>query len=190
MNAAAFARYLGITPAAVYYYINKGILKKSINRNGRSRYEINAKKAKEELSRNKDIIAGGDRRVKKARAKTKTKKTKAKITKKQIKETTEKAGVGEIDFHTARTLNERYKAALKKLEYEEKTQKLIPSDEIKRLWHSHISAAKIKLLGIRSEITPIVRDIVSDMEISETILQAVDNKIEDILTELARAKLN
>lgn len=53
-------------------------------------------------------------------------------------------------FAESRAINEAYKARLAKLEFEEKSGKLVNADEVKAAWFKHITAAKTRIMGIPS----------------------------------------
>ena len=48
----------------------------------------------------------------------------------------------------SKALREAYLARIAKLEYEERTGKLVNADEVKTRWYKHITAAKTRILGI------------------------------------------
>lgn len=51
-------------------------------------------------------------------------------------------------YEQSRALREAYNARLAKLEYEEKTGKLVSAEEVKTVWYKHIAAAKTRIMGI------------------------------------------
>jgi uncharacterized protein YecT (DUF1311 family) len=177
MNQKEYAKRTGLSQPTVSNFIRQGILKESVKKIGK-RYQINAKLADQERKRKLDPIAGGDR----------TKKKK-KPTPEKKQATAEQAKTAGIDFNEARRLNEQYKAALKKLDYEERTGKLIPAQEIKRAWIQHISSAKVKILGVPAKLTPIIRDLVADIDSSSAIISAIENEINDLLNELMKSRI-
>lgn len=183
-NLKEAAKALGISQPRASKLIKEGKLKKSVKKRGRS-WEVDLRAAKKELRANLDPaqpikakIGGKKRRQRKKEPDQEEKQ-----------ETAKRAGTTGLDFSIARALNEQFKAALKKLEYEERTGKLVPAQEVKAAWIRHIAAAKVKLLGIRAKITPIVRDLVNDREVSDIILEVIENEINDTLVELQRSKL-
>jgi len=51
-------------------------------------------------------------------------------------------------YAQARAAREVFQAKLAKLEYEERTGKLVSADEVKVAWYKHITAAKTRIMGI------------------------------------------
>ena len=178
MNLTQFAKHIGVSQPRVTKYIQDVTIKKALTPKGK-RFDINEKIAIQELKKNLDQ----GRKVKALNKVDKKPKTKAKAKKAIIPE------IKDLDFNAARTLNERYKAELKKIELDEKQKRLVPAVEIKQAWVSHVAAVKLKLLGISSKLAPVIREIIEDADISETILQAIESEIEGALTELARSKI-
>lgn len=56
-----------------------------------------------------------------------------------------------LDYHRSRAIREAYEAQLAKLEYEEKTGKLVNAEETRMAWLKIITTAKTKLLAIPSK---------------------------------------
>lgn len=52
------------------------------------------------------------------------------------------------NYAQARAAREVFQAKLAKLEYEERTGKLVNADEVKVAWYKHITAAKTRIMGI------------------------------------------
>ena len=92
-----------------------------------------------------------------------------------------------MDYNTAKTLTEQYKAALKKLEYEKVTGKLIPADQIEHALTNHILAAKTRLEAVQSEVVPLVREFVADPDHQAAIINAVDKSLTEAMEELSRS---
>lgn len=127
MTLAEYAKYRGVTPAYISQMIKKGMLEGTYLK-GRNSYNIDATKADAKLEK----VLSPDRMKKTRQEIQKTPKRKNNATIEEKQEVIESANIEEIDYHTARTTNERYKAALKKLEYEEKAGKLVLANDVEK----------------------------------------------------------
>jgi predicted site-specific integrase-resolvase len=160
MNTYEIAKKLGISQPRVSKYIKDGTLKKSVKKNGR-RYDIDLKAAKKELGKNLD----------------QGRKIKARIAGSPAasgREETESQAVAKskdgLDFQTARSVNEQYKAALKKLEFDERKGKLVNIDEIKRIGFEAAKQFKEHAMAIPERCAAILA-VTDDQEECKRILQ-------------------
>jgi len=109
-----FAAYRGVSQPTVFAYIKSGKIPKS----AMIGKKIDRDKADAALEKNLSPM----NRPQKNQDATPEEKQKVAAT----------AGMGTLDYQTAHTLNEQYKAALKKLEYDERSGKVVNADEVKR----------------------------------------------------------
>ena len=172
MNTTEYAKHAGVTQPLVSKWIRQGILKKSVKKVGR-RYQINAKLAKQELKANLDPIRGGKR----------TKKKKQKPTLKEKKKTIAQAQTAGIDFNEARRLNEQYKAALKKNQYERENGKVVDLDRVKKIAYETGRQVKEGCLSIADRCAPLVAATTDTNECK----QILNREITYILENLANA---
>lgn len=142
MNTKDYAKRIGVKQPLVSRWIRDGILKKSVKKKGRF-YVINVKLADQERKKNLDPVRGGNRNKKKS-------------IKDEQKKTAEGEGTGGIDFQTARALNEQYKAALKKIQYEREHGLLVSVTEVKRVGFEMGKQIKEQCLAIPDRCAPLV----------------------------------
>ena len=88
-------------------------------------------------------------------------------------------------FQDSKTRNEKLKADLKQLELDKKNGLVIDKEEAVNEWITHISAAKIQMLGITSKIKPLLNSIIQDPEDIKKLLKDIDSLINQALTELS-----
>lgn len=171
MTQSEYARHRGVSPARITTIVKQGkISGATTTKNGK--VLIDPEKADTLLEQNLDPM------------------NPPRNPKKEVKEEfVKKAGIKGVDYHTARTINEQYKAALRKLEFETKSGQLIPSNEVEKAWTAHITAAKIRLLGIKSKIAPLIQEYLEDIDDRESVLGLVDSVVREALEELSRSEL-
>lgn len=183
MNTTEYAKHAGVSQPQVSKWIRDGILKKSVEK-VRGRYQINAKIADKERKANTDPIRGGKRTKKKnTTTKTKTAKRKKSPTKKEKQKTIAQAKTAGIDFNEARRLNEQYKAALKKLDYDERSKKVIELAKVRKTLFEIGRQVKDGCLSIPDRCAPLVA---STEDIHEC-KQILSREITYILENLANA---
>ena len=140
-----FAKILGVTQQRVSKYIADKKLEGAYIKKGR-RTLINTERALELLGRNLDP-AGSPPEGKKKRLKVDDEKK---------REVADSAGTGGLSYQTARTLNEQYKAALNKLEYEKKSGKLVDVETLERLFFDAGRKVRDQLLAIPDRCAALV----------------------------------
>ena len=151
MNLSQYAKEIGVSPGCVSQYVKKGVLKKSVTKNG-GRYDIDSEEAAKELQRNLN-------KAHKVKAKPVTKQKSQKPIKlafKPVKTKRKPAVKKPISFHDARTRKEIALATKHEFELDILQKKYVEVDEIKKAWMRHVGAVKTKLLSIPSKLTPIV----------------------------------
>jgi len=115
MTQTEYAEYRGWNQSYISRLIQKGKIPKS----AMVGKKIDSEKADKALDKNIDPA-------------NRKKKTNIEIPAEEKQKIVQKAGIEPIDYHTARTLNEKYKAALNKLEYEQKSGKLVDRDDVEK----------------------------------------------------------
>jgi len=171
LNTTEYAKRIGVKQPLVSKWIRQGVLKKSVKKI-KGRYQINAKMADKERRQNLDPIRGG-RRTKK----------KKKPTQQEKEKTVAQAKTAGIDFNEARRLNEQYKAALKKIQYEKETGKLIELSKVEKTAFEAGRQVKEGCLAIADRCAPLVA-VTSDPNECKNIL---NREITYILENLAAA---
>jgi DNA-binding transcriptional MerR regulator len=166
------AKELGITQQRIAYLNKQGIFKGATRRKG-NRVRFNAEKAK----------AAYDTRVAPV-----NRKRKSGLTRKEKVETIRAAGMPlEMDYSAARTFNEQYKGALKKLEYEERSGKLIAVDVVEKAAFDSGRKIRDQLQNVADRCSALVA-AESDQFQCKLILQKEINFILDDLSNQLRVK--
>jgi len=91
----------------------------------------------------------------------------------------------DISLHEGQRLQAAYKAALLKIELQEKEGTLLPADEVLSTWTDHIKRAKVRILSIKSKVAPLIMDFLTDLEQRESVLQIIDSTCREALEELS-----
>ena len=175
ITQAKFAEILGVSQPCVSVYIRKGKLAGAIKHRGH-RTLIDLDKALAILPGNMSNI----------NRKQPTWKPKKELSAEEKEKTAEKAGIAGVDYNTAHTLHEQYRAALRKLEYEEKRGQLISADQVRRDADSAARLVKDKVTTWPSRIAPLIA-AESDLFKCEQILkQECDQLLEEISQEVLK----
>lgn len=160
MNASEYARHRGVRPPLVSAWIKKGYLGDSCKKIG-GRYEIDAERADQIL---RDGLDPNFTR---------------------ISPTNDQGNDTGPSFAEARRQKEHYLAELRKLELEEKSGQLVKAEEVQALLEKLISQARVKLLGIKSQLAPLVCEAIGDAAGRERLLTAVETIINETLLDLS-----
>ncbi len=178
MNQSEYARYREISPQRVSKYIENKQLKWSVTKKGRV-YDIDHEKADREIEETLDPINRPESKPKKgARA---TKRSPA-----QTEGGTEEGGTAGMTYSMARTLSEQYRAALRKLEYDEKSGKLILSNKVARDADSVGRLIKERLIAIPVRIAPLVAVKSDPFECEQVIKKEINQILEELSKEVLR----
>ena len=81
-------------------------------------------------------------------------------------------------YAQSRAIREAYQARLAKLEYEQKSGKLIDADEVKITWFKHIKAAQTRIMGVPAACKTRVPDL--PLVLVATIEAIVREAMEDL----------
>lgn len=192
-NIRETAEALGVSRQAIQGYIQRGELSlsvKSAKKRGGKRIKrrINIEKAREELARNLSDINRG-RKGKKPGEKLKDGIGVGTVPAEEKQRVAEKAGMQGIDLAKARLFNEQYKAALKKLEYEQKSGKLINVDEVEARGFEAGRMIKEQCLSIADRCSPLVA-VESDQFKCKQILVKEISRILEGLNEALSVRRN
>lgn len=153
-NLRQTAEALGVSRQAVQGYIERGQIPRGAMRRTRTgRYKIDIERVKAELPNQLSDINRG-RRGKRPGETIGGVGVGAPQEEKQ--RTATKAGMGGMDLQTARRFNEQYKAALKKLEYEQKAGKLIEVERVQGVGFDAGRMIKERCLSIADRCSPLV----------------------------------
>jgi hypothetical protein len=85
-----------------------------------------------------------------------------------------------MDYGVARTLNEQYKAAIRKLEYEEKTGKLVDAASVKESAFSLGRRIRDSMLNIPDRIASMLAAETDETKIRELLTGEIRNALEEL----------
>jgi hypothetical protein len=171
LNAAQYAEHRGVKRAMVGKYISSGKLSKSIKKVG-IRYQIDRDKADEELSQNLDQLH--------SRKKKKPDKT-------EVKKVVHDAGFDGLTLMEAQTENQKYAAALKKLDFEKRKGELVLASDVKKAMSNIIMTARGGVIAWKGRIAPILKEFLPNPAQFGRCMEAVDDLTDEILQGLADA---
>jgi len=179
VNQSEYAKHRGISQQRIAKLIQQGKLKKAVKRKGNV-YRIDPVKADLELEQNLDPI--NRPAPPKAEPKPKSKKGgKNKPTSAEMESTAKAGGTKGMDYNTARTLLTQYSAAIKKLEYETETKKLIPAEQVRR----DADALGRLVKGLFTAMPPRTAPLLAAETDPFKVQQMMIKEINQILTEIA-----
>ena len=95
-----------------------------------------------------------------------------------------------MSLNEAKTKKESCLAELRRLELEQKKGELIPAKDVETLITRLISSAKVRILGIKSKVAPLLSETIHDVETRERILATIDRETRGALTELSSDAIN
>jgi len=95
-------------------------------------------------------------------------------------ETSRRAGTEKLSLNDAKTLTQRYRAALLKIELDEKTGRLIDSELIKISAFNKARAVRDALLNIPDRISPIIAAESNQNTVAELLTQELKNALEGL----------
>ena len=188
LNQREFAELVGMKQPTVAQHIREGALKKSVRKDG-GRYWIRPRAAKNELKQNLDpvykrVIHGSKSKpAKKVEAKQTTKA----VSKEHKEQVVKKSGIKAMDLNTAKTLETQYKAALRKLEYEEKNGELVSISKLVKVADAAGRQIKEQCLAIADRCSPLVA-AENDQFICKQILLKEINYILDGISKMLEVK--
>ena len=168
LTQADFAKLRGVSQPMVSKWIKTGKIKSGVQKiNGR--YRIDGKKANKELEKNLDPI----------RSKPKT-STKAMVAK------AKSAGTVGLSFNEARTLNEQYKAATNKLNYEALIKKYILAATVKKEAFECARKTRDQLMAIPDRMDSVLAAETDPHKIHEVLTKEIKQALEAVIGELSK----
>ncbi|BBO92063.1 hypothetical protein [Desulfosarcina ovata] len=93
-----------------------------------------------------------------------------------------------LTLNEAKTAKERALAELREMEVKEKRGELIPASDVEVVLTKLISAAKVRILGIKSKVAPLLAEAITDVETRDRVLSTIDRETRGALQELSNAK--
>lgn len=165
LTVKEYAEKRGVTDRAVRQYMAEGLIPKKAQVRKGQRVYIDAKKADAALAEH---------------ATTRRQILGAKATPQQKEETTQKAGTAGLSYFDARTLAQRYKAALLKIELDEKTGRLVEAEAVKAAAFGKARAVRDALLNVPDRIAPILAAEEDPQRISEIMTTELKTALEEL----------
>jgi hypothetical protein len=144
-----YAQHRKITARSVWRHLASGLIPKSaVIREGRRLFidQAKADKALGAITSRKEILGRAEPKVKKTAEPTDQEKVK----------TAARGGTSGLSFHEARTVKERYKAALLKIEFDEKMGALVDAEKVKLTAYNTARQVRDALLNIPTRISAIL----------------------------------
>ena len=175
MNLTEYAKRRGVSATLISKYCRTGKLGESAQKTGKE-WQINAVKADRIL---KGALAPS-RKQKPPKNSSGSKKTGGRRKKDQTekRETIEEAGLEKLNYYEAQTENERYKAALNKLKYEERIGQLVEAEKVKTEAYSTARRIRDALLGIPDRVAPIVAAEANPDQVHTLLTQEITQALE------------
>ena len=157
LKIPAYAKLKNFTPEYIRRLIAKGIIPKSCCKKFGKRWQVNPKCADKALDENLSQIN---------RKKSKQKKV------------VQKAGFENLSFSQARAKKEKYLAALRKLEYEQKSGQLISADEVEREYFNIARTVRDSLLNIPARIGAVLAAETNESKVFEILNEEITQALE------------
>jgi len=169
INQTEFAKRVNVSQPRIALLLRDGRLRGATKKDGK-RIMINYEKAKSLLETRIDPMNPGKIREAINTLSPDEKKTAVKA-----------AGVGQgIDYTQARTLNERYKAALKKLEFDEKNGSLVRADEVKQEAFDCARRTRDAILNIPDRVAAMLASENKESAVRELLAAELRTALEEL----------
>jgi len=168
VTVGEYAQHRKVTERTVRQYIAHGLLNDAVSREGR-RVFIDQQKADRAMSRNATTRRELEGKVLPSRP-----------TKAQQAKTAKQAGTAGLSFHDARTLAQRYKAALLKIELDERTGRLVDAEQVRASAFAKARAVRDSLLNIPDRIAPILAAEGDAGKVAEIITREIRQAMEEL----------
>ena len=166
-----YAKHKGIVGRSVRRYLADGMIPESaVIREGKRRIFIDQEKADKSLENattRKELLA-----VEKP------------IAEADMMTAATKAGTSGLSFHEARTLSQRYKAALLKIELEERTGKLIDAEKVKSAAFAQARTVRDALLNIPDRVSPILAAERDQLKVADLLTNEIRAALEILAGDL------
>lgn len=171
MNQSEYGKHRGISQQRVSQLIRDGHLKGAIKKIG-GRWQIEPVEADRLLSENLD----------QGRVKSHTNDP----AQEEQERTIHDAGMQIVSRSEADKIKANYDAALKKIEYQERSGEVVPVEDARKAFADLILTARGKILGIKGKLGPLIREFVEDPDNFGTCMDVVETEIREILTEMSQ----
>jgi len=167
LTQTKFAEAVGVAQPTVANYIRDGRLKKAIvHVKGKKRPLIDLEIGRAELANNLDP----------------SRKSKAKVSRKTMLDAIESAGLDPscVDYQTSRALNEHYKAALNKLEFEERKGTLVKKKDVEKEAFECARMVRDSIMNIPNRIADQLSVISDKKEIRDVLKKELSTALESL----------
>jgi phage terminase Nu1 subunit (DNA packaging protein) len=169
VSQVELAKELGISQPRIALLKKQGVFK------GATR--INGKRVRFDLEKAKAVYDERVAPVNRVR--------KSKLTQREKVETVKQAKLPmEMDYSTARTLNEQYKAALKKLEFEERSGQLIGVDVVERTAFESGRKIRDQLQNVADRCSALVAAETDPFECKRILSKEINFILEELVNAL------
>jgi hypothetical protein len=105
-------------------------------------------------------------------------------------ETVQKGGTTGLSFHDARTLAQRHKTALLKIELDEKTGRLVDAEQVKVSAFNRARQVRDSLLNIPDRISPILAAEREERTVSAMLVKEIKIALEELTNRKEKRCLN
>lgn len=168
-----YADYRGVTRQTVYKHIRNGRLSKSVvNVDGKTMIDKN--RADIELAENLDRIHNPNPEPRRTRSKKKN------PTVPEMEQAVRDAGFEKTSLSEAQRLQANYKAALTKLEYEQKSGQLVSKADVETEYFTMARQTRDALLNIPDRISAELASYTDVHVVSQKITEALIECLEDL----------
>lgn len=173
VDQKTFAEKVGVTKGRISAAIRSGILKNSVTvtgkgRGGNSTYEIDLDKGIEEWNANRNVSHTPD-------------PDNAAAGRELGKELSDKENPKNVnDFVKAKTIREKYNAAMAKIEYEERVGKLVPVEDVKREAFKRARTVRDAILNLPGRIAAEIANMNDVHTVEMYLIEQLSQALEDL----------
>ena len=176
LTVAQYAKHRGVDRRRVYYYIEHGNLEGCL-RDGKRGQEINRDKADAALEQNLDKISN------RPGSRPNGKESNQRRIPEDAAEKTRSAGTSGMSLADAQKIQAQYKAALMKLEYEEKNKTLVKVDQVEADFFNIARRVRDSILNIPDRISAELASTTDTHLVSERLTNELIAALEELSRE-------
>lgn len=177
MNLTEYAKRRGVSLTLISKYCRQGKLGEAARKDGKE-WKINAAKADRILKGTLAPSRKGKQKEPKNEKKLGSRRRRKESTEKR--ETIKEAGLDKLCFAEAQAENERYKAALNKLKYEERMGQLVEAEKVHTEAYNTARRVRDALLGIPDRVAPIVAAEANPDQVHALLTEEITQALEGI----------
>lgn len=181
LNQAEYAKHIGKTRQYVNLLIREGKIPPSCIRKVKGRKLIDPEKADKALADNLDRLYNPPNKERKTVPKDEPEpEDQPDEIPKDVKSTTEAAGTAGMSMATAQKIQAQYKAALLKLEFDEKSKQLVPVEKVKEEAYACARIVRDAILNIPDRISAELASITDVHVISDRLIKELTEALEEL----------